>query len=223
MDALLAKRGGGAAVLALSMNEWISFRFFPSIFPSLFHGQLNRNATLLLLCCGCGGVNPINTERRGGWLGFTAYKTLYFYWYKLIKKLIEKIIAKNFAGDYEKNDLDVTLMPQDGRWRWILNQRLRNNWETLVNHRVVSMWHPISDARTGGPGGPLPPPPIFGRSVNPISTREGRLSPLIATPPIFFTFRHHCQYMEHQMLGQWDNCRILGFQATVLIEILTKI
>ena len=34
----------------------------------------------------------------------------------------------------------------------------------------------------GGPGGPLAPP-IFGRSVNPISTGEGRLSPPIATGP----------------------------------------
>ena len=33
-----------------------------------------------------------------------------------------------------------------------------------------------------GPGGPLAPP-IFGRSVNPISTREGILSPTIATGP----------------------------------------
>ena len=33
-----------------------------------------------------------------------------------------------------------------------------------------------------GPGGPLAPP-IFRRSVNPIRTREGRLSPLITTGP----------------------------------------
>ena len=38
----------------------------------------------------------------------------------------------------------------------------------------------------GGPGGPLAPP-IFGRSVNPIPTGEGRLSPPIATdtPNVF--------------------------------------
>ena len=38
----------------------------------------------------------------------------------------------------------------------------------------------------GGPGGPLAPP-IFGRSVNPISTGEGRLSPPITTgtPNVF--------------------------------------
>ena len=37
------------------------------------------------------------------------------------------------------------------------------------------------------PGGPLPPPPIFGRSVNPIPTGEGRLFPLITTgtPNVF--------------------------------------
>ena len=43
----------------------------------------------------------------------------------------------------------------------------------------------------GGPGGPLAPP-IFVRTVNPIRTREGRLSPPITTgPPMFFTSRHH--------------------------------
>ena len=38
----------------------------------------------------------------------------------------------------------------------------------------------------GGPGGPVAPP-IFGRSVNPITTGEGRLSPPITsgTPKIF--------------------------------------
>ena len=38
----------------------------------------------------------------------------------------------------------------------------------------------------GGPGGPLAPP-IFGRSVNPILTGEGRLSPPITTgtPNVF--------------------------------------
>ena len=35
----------------------------------------------------------------------------------------------------------------------------------------------------GGPGGPLAPP-IFGRSVNPIRTREGRLSPPITIGPL---------------------------------------
>ena len=35
-------------------------------------------------------------------------------------------------------------------------------------------------------------PPIFGRSVNPILTGEGRLSPTIASgTPIFFTFRYY--------------------------------
>ena len=46
--------------------------------------------------------------------------------------------------------------------------------------------------RGRGPGGPLAPP-VFCRSVNPIWTGEGRLSPPITTaPPMFFTFRHHC-------------------------------
>ena len=34
----------------------------------------------------------------------------------------------------------------------------------------------------GGPGGPLVPP-IFGGSVNPVPTGEGRLSPSITTGP----------------------------------------
>ena len=51
-----------------------------------------------------------------------------------------------------------------------------------------------SDAGTGGPGGgATAPPPIFCRSVNPIQTGKGRLSPPITTgPPNVFTFRHHC-------------------------------
>ena len=40
----------------------------------------------------------------------------------------------------------------------------------------------LSDAGTGGAGGPLSPP-IFGRSVNPIQIGEGRLSPHITTGP----------------------------------------
>ena len=51
----------------------------------------------------------------------------------------------------------------------------------------------LSDAGTGGregspgAGTPLPPPPIFGRSVNPIPTGEGRISPPIntGTPNVF--------------------------------------
>ena len=46
----------------------------------------------------------------------------------------------------------------------------------------------------GGPGGPLGPPPIFGRSVNLTQFQPGRadyphLLPL--APPMFFTFRYH--------------------------------
>ena len=48
-------------------------------------------------------------------------------------------------------------------------------------------YYTYSDAGTGGPGGPLAPPPIFFRSVNPITTGEGRLSPPITTgtPNVF--------------------------------------
>ena len=35
-----------------------------------------------------------------------------------------------------------------------------------------------------GPRGPLAPPPIFGRSFNPIPTGEGSLSPPIANGPL---------------------------------------
>ena len=43
----------------------------------------------------------------------------------------------------------------------------------------------------GGQGGHCPPP-IFGRSVNPILTRESRFSHLLLlAPPMFFTIRHH--------------------------------
>ena len=52
----------------------------------------------------------------------------------------------------------------------------------------------------GGPGGPLVPPPIFGRSVNPIPTGEGILSPPITTgtPHVFhlpasLTYKDGCR------------------------------
>ena len=52
--------------------------------------------------------------------------------------------------------------------------------ETISEHNMSVMPEP------GGPGGPLAPP-IFGRSVNPIPTGEGRLSPPITTgtPNVF--------------------------------------
>ena len=56
----------------------------------------------------------------------------------------------------------------------------------------IIFWNQIYKFRSvkpelGGPGGPLPPPQIFRRSVNPITTGEGRLSPPITsgTPKIF--------------------------------------
>ena len=62
--------------------------------------------------------------------------------------------------------------------------------EPLVVKRRNIYWGvcTTSDAGTGGAsaGGPLAPP-IFGRSVKPIQTREGRLSPPITTgtPNVF--------------------------------------
>ena len=47
--------------------------------------------------------------------------------------------------------------------------------------------------RGGGALGPVAPS-IFGRSINPIFQPGEADSdhPLLLTPPIFFTFRHHC-------------------------------
>ena len=61
------------------------------------------------------------------------------------------------------------------------------------------------------------PPPIFGGSVNPISTGEGRLSPPITTgtPNVFFRFRHHrtcnikLQYVtQNQILPEQSMAKI---------------
>ena len=58
-----------------------------------------------------------------------------------------------------------------------------SDWECICYSKY------ISDDGTGGPGGP---PPIYGRSVNPIPIGGGILSPHItsAPPPKLFTFRH---------------------------------
>ena len=51
---------------------------------------------------------------------------------------------------------------------------------------------------TGTRGGHCPPPPIFGRSVNPIPTNQGggadSSHPLLLIPPKLFIFRYHCNY-----------------------------
>ena len=54
-----------------------------------------------------------------------------------------------------------------------------------------------SDAGTGGPGGPLAPP-IYGISVNPIPTGEGKLSPPITTgtPNVFHLPESTMTYFE---------------------------
>ena len=51
-----------------------------------------------------------------------------------------------------------------------------------------------SEAGTGGRGqGATAPPPIFGRSINPIPAMGADSAhPLLLAPPISFTFRHHC-------------------------------
>ena len=52
------------------------------------------------------GPSDILIERKsvGCWLGLRALKTLYFYFCKVIKNLIERIFANNFARNYEKNN-----------------------------------------------------------------------------------------------------------------------
>ena len=64
-----------------------------------------------------------------------------------------------------------------------------HTWTQIMYSQV-----PNSDAGTGrgeGPGGHYPP--IFGSSVNPISTIGGRFCPPFTSgTPMFFTFRHHC-------------------------------
>ena len=70
----------------------------------------------------------------------------------------------------------------------------------------------ISGAGTGGgPGGPLAPP-IFGRSVNPIPTGEGRSSPPIATgtPNVF----HLPALLSVDLFGQGYNIFDQGIDET---------
>ena len=59
-----------------------------------------------------------------------------------------------------------------------------------------------------GPGGPLAPP-IFGRSVNPITTGEGRLSPPITTgtPKFFYlpaSLSHQTKAFVHNKLASFS-------------------
>ena len=70
---------------------------------------------------------------------------------------------------------------------YILKSR---NLDSILRQRTFDMglsWSLTKEytvmPEPGGPGGPLAPP-IFGRSVNPIWTGEGRLSPPITTGPL---------------------------------------
>ena len=47
----------------------------------------------------------------------------------------------------------------------------------------------IGDAEGGGQGGPWPPPPVFGRSDNPISARGDYAHFITTDPPIFVRCR----------------------------------
>ena len=60
-------------------------------------------------------------------------------------------------------------------------------------------------------GGHCPPPPIFGRSINPIPTREGGDSahPLLLIPPKLFIFRYHCKYWGNVFKFNCTNFLIL--------------
>ena len=76
----------------------------------------------------------------------------------------------------------------------------------------------ISDAGTGGARGATAPPPIFFRSVNPISTGEGRLPPLITTgTPKFFSLRHYWKWVEIEKV-----LRILLVESKRLLRDLQK-
>ena len=57
---------------------------------------------------------------------------------------------------------------------------------SLQSAKVTNAYHNTVVPEPGGPGGPVAPP-IFVRSVNPIRTGEGRLSPPITTgtPKVF--------------------------------------
>ena len=61
----------------------------------------------------------------------------------------------------------------------------------LLCHKLIGLQSSVmpEPRGRGSPG----PPPIFGRSVNPISTRDvGSTHPLLLAPQKFFTFRHPC-------------------------------
>ena len=61
----------------------------------------------------------------------------------------------------------------------------------MLAHRWSHFWHPIYDTkqacRKGGGGWEGFSPPVFGRSVNPISTRGGTLSPPSTISPPWFS------------------------------------
>ena len=70
---------------------------------------------------------------------------------------------------------------------WVKSRLAIYNWVKLIWRSILIVNAVMPEP--GGPGGPLAPP-IFGRSVNPIPTREGRLSPPITTgTPIVFHLR----------------------------------
>ena len=71
-------------------------------------------------------------------------------------------------------------------WKWT---RLFFETWTWINIQ----WCRNRGGAGGGARGPLTPPPIFRKSVNPIPTGEGQIIPTYYyCRPIFFTFRHHC-------------------------------
>ena len=75
-----------------------------------------------------------------------------------------------------------------------------------------------SDAGIGGAKGATGPP-IFGRSVNPIPTEEGRLSPPITTgTPNVFHLSASLTYSEQYDLAPFSNTKMsLGFEIINLV------
>ena len=100
-------------------------------------------------------------------------------------------------------------------------------------HLTCGQIHNYSDAGTGGVGALTPP--IFGRSVNPIPTREGRLSPPItAAPPpkvvhlpasLIWLYKVAFQYSMYLVckINFWSYQKLWLWKAKPLDTMISKI
>jgi hypothetical protein len=81
------------------------------------------------------------------------------------------------------------------------NRFLLEHWID-VNRRIKNIYQ--ARRKRGGRGGHVPPPPLFVRSVNPISTRGGTLSPpSTMCPPPRFSDLATALYIELFRLNKW--------------------